>query len=192
MDFGGVNVAVEAAAATSYRTYSNVELLRKRRIEAEGAAAARKRLQCLRVGKNESRKQAHDHVSLRGWLTAATNRKSIGTCGDDGDSFGMPAVGAQECSVVSIDTVDGGRTELQVLSSLPVTLVLSSSESPESVEGDDLDWADKDIPDLDDGHDFGGIDASEDVDLGLLHDAIRRKHLRPAQSYEMTRRFHTV
>ena len=50
MDFGGVDVAAEGAATTSYRTYSDVELLQKRRIEAEGAAAARKRLQCLRVG----------------------------------------------------------------------------------------------------------------------------------------------
>ena len=33
MDFGGVDVAAEAAAATSYRTYSDVELLQKRRIE---------------------------------------------------------------------------------------------------------------------------------------------------------------
>ena len=104
-----------------------MELLRKHRIKAEGAAAALKRLQCFRVGENESRKHACDHVSLGGWLTAARNQKSIGTCGDDGDIFGVPDVGAQECSVVSVDTVDGGGTELQVLSSLPATLVLSSS-----------------------------------------------------------------
>ena len=192
MDFGKVNVAAETAAATSYRTYSDMELLCKRRIEAEGVAAAQKKLQCLRVGKNESRKRARDHVSLRGWLTAARNRKSIGTCGDDGDSFGMHAVGTKECSVVSVDTVDGGGTELQVLSSLSATLVFSSSESPESMEGDDLDWTDKDIPNLDDGHDFGGLDADDAADLGLLHDAIKKKRLRPARSYEMIRCFHTV
>ena len=190
--WGGVDVAAEVVAATSYRTYSNVELLQKRRIEAEGAAAARKRLQCLRVGENESRKCTRDHVLLRGWLTTVRNRKSIDTCGDDGESFGVPAVGAQDCSVVSVDTVDGGSNNLQVLSSSPATLVLSSSESPESVEGDDLDWTDREIPNLDDGHDFGGVDAGEAADLGLLHDASKKKRLRPARSYKMTWRFHTV
>ena len=28
--------------------------------------------------------------------------------------------------------------------------------------------------------------------MGLLHDAIKKKRLRPARSYKMTRRFHTV
>ena len=104
----------------------------------------------------------------------------------------MPAVNAQDCSVVSIDTVDGGGNDLQVLSSSPSTLVLSSSESPESLGGDDLDWTDREIPDVDDGHDFGGVDASEAADLGLLHDASKKKPLWPARSYEITRRFHIV
>ena len=139
MDLGRVDNAAEATAATSYCTYTNVELLRKCRIEAEGAAAARQRLQCFRVSKNESSKRAHDHVSLCGWFSAARNRKSVATCGEDGDSSTALVVAAQECSFVSVDTVDGGGTELQVLSSLSAIVVLSSSKSLESVEGDDLD-----------------------------------------------------
>ena len=192
MDFGGVDVSAEAAAATSYRTYSDVELLRKRRIEAEGAAAARKTLQCLRVGENESKKRARDHVSLRGWLIAARNWKSMGSCGDAGESLGVLAVDAQDCFIVSIDMIEGGSNDLQVLSSSPATLLLSSSESPESLGGDDLDWTDREIPDVDDEHDFGGVDAGEAADLGLLYDARKKKGLWPTRSYELTRRFHTV
>ena len=192
MDLGGIDVAAEAAAATSYCTYTDVELLCKRRIEAEGAAAARKRLQCLRVSENESRKRAHDHVSLRSWLTIVRNQKSVATCGEDGDSFGAHVVVAHEWSIVSVDTVDGGGTKLQVLSRLSAIVVLFSLESPKFVKGDDLDWTDKDISDLDDEQDFGGLDAGEAADLGLLHEAIKKKCLWPAQSYEMTRHFYTI
>ena len=64
MDLGGVDVATEIAATNSYRTYSDMELLYKCRIEAEGAITAQKRLQCLRISKKENRKCTRDHVSL--------------------------------------------------------------------------------------------------------------------------------
>ena len=48
---------------------------------------------------------------------------------------------------MSVDTVEGGAMESQVLSSLLGIVVLSSSESRESVEGDDLHWTNKDILD---------------------------------------------
>ena len=131
-------------------------------------------------------------MSLRSWLSAARNPKALATCAEVRESCTAPPVAAVDCSVVSVDTVDSGGTELEVLSSLPGTVLLSSSESPQSVEGDDVEWTDKDIPDLDDEHDFGGLDAGEAANLGLLHDVVKKKRLRPARSYEMTRRFHIV
>ena len=122
----------------------------------------------------------------------ARNPKALATSTKGRESYAAPPVATVDCSVVSVDTVDGGGTELEVLCSVPGTVLLSSSESPQSVEGDDVDWTDKDVPDLDDDDDFGGVDAGEAADLGLLHDVVKKKRLWPARSYEMTRRFHTV
>ena len=63
----------------------------------------------------------------------------------------MPAVAPKDYSDVYVDMVEGGATELQVLSSLPRTVVPSSLESPEFVKGNDLDWTNKDIPNFNDG-----------------------------------------
>ena len=69
-------------------------------------------------------------MSLHGWLSAARNPKALATCAEVRESYAAPPVAAVDCSVVSIDTVDGGGTELEVLSSLPGTVLLSSLESP--------------------------------------------------------------
>ena len=65
MDLASLNIIVKGAASTMYCTYTEVELLHKRRLEAEGAAVVYKTLQRLHVSENESKKRARDQVSLR-------------------------------------------------------------------------------------------------------------------------------
>ena len=50
------NVAAETASAIQYRSFTYVELLQKRRLEGEEAAAARKALQDKRVTENDTGK----------------------------------------------------------------------------------------------------------------------------------------
>ena len=57
MDANSADVAVEAMATTSFCTYSDIELIHKRYLKAEGVAAVRNFLLQLNVSKNESRKR---------------------------------------------------------------------------------------------------------------------------------------
>ena len=77
MDCAMANVAGEVAVATTFCTYSNVKLIRKRCLEAKGAVAACKSLHGFRLSENKSRKQARDQVLLCGWLIVARTQDQI-------------------------------------------------------------------------------------------------------------------
>ena len=70
MASGSDDVAAEAASMTQYHTFSDVELLRKRRLEAEEAVATRKVQQSRRLLENETRKRARTGESPH-WRDAA-------------------------------------------------------------------------------------------------------------------------
>ena len=83
MASGSDDVAAEAASVTQYRTFSDVELLRKRRLEAEEATAARKVEQGRQLAENETRKRARIGETLCGWLTGARNARRLSLGGTD-------------------------------------------------------------------------------------------------------------
>ena len=68
---------------------------------------------------------------------------------------------------MSIDKVVEEAAEVQVISSTPRIVILSSSENLRSFEGDDMEWTDKDVLDFDDVENFESMDAGEAVDLGI-------------------------
>ena len=132
MASGNDDVAVEAASVTQYRTFSDVELLRKRRLEAEEAAAARKVQQGRRLSKNETRKRARTGETLRGWLTGARNARRLSLGGTDVGGDREPLLLLSPSSTASVDASDRGGSDLQILSSTPGVVHVSSEESPGS------------------------------------------------------------
>ena len=73
MASGGDDVATEAALINNYYTYTDVQLLRKRWLEEEGAATARKALSIRLVHENTSQKRARSGESLHIWFIGPCN-----------------------------------------------------------------------------------------------------------------------
>ena len=160
------DVATKASFAIQYRSFTDVELLWKRRLEGEGDAAARKALQDKRVVENDTCKRAHNGETLRSWLTRARNarRLSMGAAhfGDNMET----AVPSNTPTSMFVGTSTGGGSDLQLLSSTPGVVQLSSDDSPTSLgRANDYGWSCDELPDLDD--DFNAVDEGEACDLGL-------------------------
>ena len=132
MASGSSDVAAEAASVTQYRTFSDLELLHKRRLEAEEAAAAHKAQQGRRLSENETRKRARTGETLRGWLTGARNTRRLSLGGTDVGGDRELVLLLSPSSIAFVDAGSGGGSDLQILSSTPGVVHVSSEESPGS------------------------------------------------------------
>ena len=191
MASGSEDVAAEAASVTQYRTFSDLELLCKRRLEAEEATAAHKAQQGRRLLENETRKRARIGKTLRGWLTGARNAGRLSLGGTDVGSDREPVLLLSSSSIASVDVGIRGGSDLQILSSTPGVVHVSSEESPGLAgRGDACRWSSDDLPDFQD--DFDVVDEGEACDLGLTKQVGKKKHTKPVRSYELIRRFQIV
>ena len=128
------DVAAEAASAIQYRSFTDVELLRKRRLEGEGAGAVRKALQDKQVAENDSCKRAHNGETLRSWLTRARNVRCLSMGAAQLPCNMETAVLSSAFTSASIDVGTGGGSDLQLLSSTPGVVQLSNDDSPASLD----------------------------------------------------------
>ena len=86
----------------------------------------------------------------------------------------------------------GKNGDLEVVASVSGTIILSSSDNMASLDADEMEWTNKDVPDFDDNDDLVGMDAGEATNLGLRQDGSTSKRRHPRRSYDLTRRFQTV
>ena len=77
------DMAANANLATLYQSFTDLESLQKRRLEAKEVAMVHNVFQIGQISKNKTWKRAHNGDTLRSWLIGARNAKhqSIGAKG---------------------------------------------------------------------------------------------------------------
>ena len=185
------DVAAEAASAIQYWSFIDVKLLRKRRLEEEGATVACKALQDKRVAENDTCKRARNGETLQSWLTGARNARRLSMEAAQLPCNMETTVLSNASTSASVDIGTGGGSDLQLLSSTPGVVQLSTDGNPASLgRGDDCGWSSDEIPDL--GDDFDVVDEGEACDLGVTKQRGQKKRKSPVRNYELTRRFQTI
>ena len=95
----------------------------------------------------------------------------------------MTLLSSSTLGAAFVDASSGGASDLQILSSTPPAIYISSDGSPSSVGGaDSKEWSDDKPVDFGEG-DFDGINVGEARDLGLKSQVVKRKQNKPTCSY---------